>query len=94
MSHSPHSVPGDENEPGELMAVIAQRLKAHGLEIREHYHGEELVEVAVTNPRDPDKGRVCIGYDGRLSWEYCGEIDDRSGADKIIATTVGLLCHA
>jgi hypothetical protein len=31
------------------------------MQTREVRHGEEIVEIAVINPRDPDKGALAFG---------------------------------
>ncbi len=91
MNDSPHTSPTNELRPGKELAMIAHEIRACGLDVREHYHGNELVEVAVTNPRHPDKGRVSVGCDGRIAWEYSGQIEDLVGIGEVIATIVGLL---
>ena len=53
-----------------LLRRLAELLAAQGMEIRECRHGSEIVEIAVTNLRDPDRGRVVMGYDGYLTWEH------------------------
>jgi len=73
------------------MGFIAEKLRAGGLEIREYPHGTDLVELVITNPADSGKGRVDVGYDGYVKWEYEGQIKDRPGAQKIVETVVSVL---
>lgn len=77
--------------PGELLEIIAQELMSQGLDVREYRHGDELVEIAVTNQSDEDKGRITVGYDGKVTWEYSGDIEDRAGIEQIRDTITGLL---
>ena len=56
--------------PDVLLRRLAEHLAGQGMEIRECRHGDEIVEITVTNPRDPDRGRVVMGYDGYLTWEH------------------------
>lgn len=53
-----------------LLRRLSEQLAAQGMEIRECPHGREIVEIAVTNPYDRDRGRVVMGYDGFLTWEH------------------------
>jgi hypothetical protein len=70
-----------------LLRVLSERLNAYGMQTRESRHGEEIVEIAATNPRDPDKGgRVVIGYEGYLVWECWTEF--KSDSDAITAADV------
>ena len=68
--------------PGALLETIARELTVRGLDIREHHHGAELVEIVATNPGDPDRGRVSVGY-GCLTWEYSGDVETRAGIEAI-----------
>jgi len=64
-----------------LLRILAERLNACGMETREFRHGEEIIEIAAINPRDPDKsGRVVIGYEGYLVWECWTEFKTNSDA--------------
>lgn len=67
-----------------LLRLLAARLNACGMETREVMHGEELIEIAAINPRDPDRsGRVIIGYEGYLVWECWTEF--KSDGDAVTA---------
>jgi hypothetical protein len=81
----------DDYRPGALLETIARELTVRGLDIREHHHGAELVEIAITNPADLDRGRVSVGYDGRLTWEYSGDIETRAGLEEIRDIISGVL---
>ncbi len=64
-----------------LLRILEERLNARGMETRITRHGEEIVEIAATNPRDPDKGgRVVIGYEGYLVWERWTEFKSENEA--------------
>ncbi len=70
-----------------LLRILAERLNARGMQTQVTRHGEEIVEIAATNPRDPDKGgRVVIGYEGYLVWECWTEF--RSESDAIMAADI------
>jgi hypothetical protein len=70
-----------------LLRILAERLDAYGMQTRESRHGEEIVEITVSNPRDPDKGgRVVIGYEGYLVWECWTKF--KSDGDAITAADV------
>jgi hypothetical protein len=68
-------------ESHRLLRTLAGRLNEHGMRTREYTHGHVVVEIAATNPRDPDKGgRVVIGFEGYLVWEYWTEFKTESEA--------------
>jgi hypothetical protein len=70
-----------------LLRILAERLDTFGMQTRESRHGQEIVEITVTNPRDPDRGgRVVIGYEGYLIWECWTEF--KSDSDAIAAADV------
>lgn len=77
--------------PGALLRAVARELRQRGLEVREYNHGDELVEIVVTNSADVGRGRVTVGYDGGIEWEYLGDIETRPGADAIRDLVVRLL---
>ena len=86
-----HGPPPRDDRPGALLDVMARELRAGGMEVREHQHGIEVVEIAVTNEQDQSKGRVYVGYDGLVTWEYGGDIETRAGIEKIMRTIIRLL---
>lgn len=99
----PQSVPGIASDG--LLRRFANSLIARGMEIRKYGHGEEVIEIAVVNPRDPDRGRTVIGYDGLLTWEYQNALKVDSDIDKcadIICALLGknvaqigsIICHS
>jgi hypothetical protein len=68
-------------ESHRLLRILAGRLNQHGMRTREYTHGHEVAEIAATNPRNPDKGgRVVIGFEGYLVWEYWTEFKTESEA--------------
>jgi hypothetical protein len=76
---------------GELLGVAGGELVARGLAVTEVRYNGELVEIDVTNPADPDKGKVNIGRDGYLIWERWGPSDGAASADAIVDIVAGLL---
>ena len=70
-----------------LLRLLAARLNARGMQAREFRHGAEVIEIAATNPRDPDKGgRVVIGYEGYLVWECWTEF--KTARDAVTAADI------
>jgi hypothetical protein len=78
-------------EPGELMGVIAGELRARGMNIREYCRGGVLRELEITNPQDPDKGKVTIGYDGLTTWEFWSRFSHGSEAEKLVNIIAAVL---
>jgi hypothetical protein len=70
-----------------LLRILAGRLNARGMETREFRHGDEVIEIAAINPRDPDRsGRVIIGYEGYLVWECWTEF--KTDGDAVAAAEI------
>jgi hypothetical protein len=76
---------------GELLGIAGGELVARGLEVREVRYNGELVEIDVTNPGDPERGKVNIGRDGYLIWERWSPSDGSASADAIVDIVAGLL---
>jgi hypothetical protein len=76
---------------GELLGIAGGELVARGLEVREVRYNGELVEIDVTNPHDPERGKVNIGRDGYLIWERWAPSDGAASADAIVGIVAGLL---
>jgi hypothetical protein len=100
------------NELGELASVqmcraraalrqaVENLLRGSGLEVREMANG-----LAISNPRDPDRGRIYISYANgdvswkRVIWDFLGSLQGYDGDDpdrepcvdaaKIIAVLTG-----
>ena len=85
--------------PDQIRAATAALLEGSGLHIE-----QRRLELIITNPRDPDKGQVCITLDdayvtwertetsywGRLDGIPTGDQDTRTiPASKIINTLTG-----
>jgi hypothetical protein len=95
---SPVAEREESSDSGPIISdVLLRRLKdqlvSRGLEFRSVPHGHELIEVDITNPRDPDRGRVILGYDGFLTWEYKGPFMADADAD-IFAELIWTLLNA
>jgi hypothetical protein len=70
-----------------LLRILAARLADRGMQAREFRHEDEVIEIAATNPRDPEKGgRVVIGYEGYLVWECWAEF--KTERDAVTAADV------
>ena len=76
---------------GELLGIAGGELVALGLEVREVRYNGELVEIDVTNPGDPERGKVNIGRDGYLTWERWAPSNGAASADSIVNIVAGLL---
>jgi len=91
MNQSAARVSISEYTPGELINVLAEELRARGLKISEYRRGDELREFDVTNPGDEGKGRISVGYDFLVTWEYVPQITSHTAAGKaadVIATVL------
>ena len=73
-----------------LLAGIGGKLAIRGLAVSDVRYNGELLELDVTNPGDPDKGKVNIGNDGYLIWERWGPINGNV-AGTIVDIVVSLL---
>ena len=73
-----------------LLAGIGGKLAIRGLAVSDVRYNGELLELDVTNPGDPDKGKVNIGNDGYLIWERWGPINGNV-AGTIVDIVVNLL---
>lgn len=83
--------PATGYKPGEIMHIIAGKLKARGFEITERISGDEVTEITVTNPANRRTGMVHVGCDGYVMWEWLTDIKDRSDSDRITDAVAGLL---
>ena len=69
----------------QIRRVVAAIVEGAGLHME-----ERRLELIITNPRDPERGQVCIGLDdGYVSWErtvtdYWGHLDGLSTQDPDI----------
>jgi hypothetical protein len=82
------------NGPDAALLGIAKELSGRGLNVRRTRHGSEVVELTVTDPRHIGPGRVVVGYEGWLTWEYDCLIDSAAGAEKTANLIISLLAHA
>jgi hypothetical protein len=74
------------------LCLLAEKLSERGMEVRRHSHGNETIELAVTNPRDPDRGgRAEIGYGGYLTWERWVEFNTDADIAAAAEIILGLL---
>jgi hypothetical protein len=83
----------DDHDCREAQALrgIAAALAARGLEVTETTSADGLPELAVTNPADPAKGRMYVGHEGYLIWEYWAPASARSAGSQIIGTITAML---
>ncbi len=66
--------PRGEYMPGEIMHIIAGKLRARGLEITERTCGDKITDLTITRPGRPGNGSVHVSYDGHVTWECLTEI--------------------
>jgi hypothetical protein len=75
-----------------LSRVVAPMLHAAGLDVRPVGRADgELHELVITNPRQPSWGRVVIDRDGRMEWDYWGDLVTDAGAASIADVVIAVL---
>ena len=81
---------------GELAALrrIAGTLTDSGLHVAESTSPDGLTELSITNPADPARGQIHVGYEGYLVWEYWAVSDAGSAGEEIIGTVAAMLSPA
>ena len=94
MNDLPRRRPSPDNGPDASLRAIAAGLSAHGLHVRKTRHDGDLIEISVTDPRHPFNGRVVVGYEGWLTWEYDCLIEPLAGIEKTRNLVISLLAHA
>ena len=78
---------GRDYQSHRLLRILAERLNERGIQTSELKHGNEVIEIAAMNPRDPDRsGRVVIGYEGYLVWECW--TDFKSDSEAVAAAEI------
>lgn len=78
-----------------LSRVIAPMLNAAGLDVRPVGRADgELHELVITNPRQPNWGRVVIDRDGFMEWDYWGDVVTDAGAASIAAVIIAVMAPA
>ena len=83
----------DSHDHSEAQALrgIGGSLLARGLEVTETMSGDGLVELAITNPAEPAKGRIYVGNEGYVIWEYWARADTGTASAEIISTVTSTL---
>lgn len=86
----------DDHDRSEAQALrgIAATLTARGLEVTETTSADGLPELAITNPADPARGRMYVGPEGYLIWEYWAPASARSAGSQIIGTVTAMLASS
>jgi hypothetical protein len=49
------------------------------------------VELAITNPAELDRGRIYVGNEGYVIWEYWARADTDTASAEIISTVTATL---
>ena len=94
MNDLPRRGPAPDNGPNASLRAIASGLSASGLNVREITHDGDLVEIAVTDSRHPYSGKVVLGCEGWMTWEYDSLIESLAGMEKTKNLIMSLLAHA
>jgi hypothetical protein len=83
----------DDHDHSEVRALrcIGGNLLARGLEVTETMSADGLVELAITNPAEPGKGRIYVGNEGYMIWEYWARADTGAASAEIISTVTATL---
>jgi hypothetical protein len=75
-----------------LTRVIAPLVARAGLDVRAVAGIDGQVrELVITNPRQPDWGRVAIDREGLMEWDYWGRIADDPGATDIATVITAIM---
>jgi transcriptional regulator with XRE-family HTH domain len=77
--------------PGEVIHIIAGKLKARGFKVTERVSGDEITEITVTSPGGNDAGTVTVGYDGYVTWEWLADLTSRPGSEQVTEKITSLL---
>ncbi len=85
---SPHYDAGYESQ---VLHGIAGQLAASRLEITESVSSDGVTELTVTNPAQPSRGRVRVGYEGYVILEYRARGDADACAAEITDAVTALL---
>jgi hypothetical protein len=83
----------DSHDHSEVQALrnIGGNLLACGLEVTETTSDDGLVELAITNPAERGRGRVYVGPEGYVIWEYWARADTCAASAEIISTITATL---
>jgi hypothetical protein len=75
-----------------LSRVIAPMLHAAGLDVRPVGRADgELHELIVTNPQQPNWGKVVIDREGLTRWDYLGDMATDAGAASIAEVVIAVM---
>jgi hypothetical protein len=61
------------------------------LQVKESARGDDVMEVAVSNPASPGKGVVHIRCDGLVIWESWHDLSGRADVADIVQTVAAAL---
>jgi hypothetical protein len=75
-----------------LTRIIGPLLQATGLDVRPVSGADgEVHELVVTNPGQPDRGRVIVDRYGLMEWDYWGQLRDDAGAADLAAVITAIM---
>jgi hypothetical protein len=94
MSDLPRRRPLVDNGHDVAIIAMAKELSGRGLNVRKARYGNEVIELFVTSPHHAGNGRVVVGYEGWITWEYDCPIDTPAEAEKARNLIISLLEHA
>ena len=83
----------DSHDHSEVQALrsIGGNLLALGLEVTETTSDDGLVELAITNPAELGRGRIYVGPEGYVIWEYWARAATGTASAEIISTVTATL---
>jgi hypothetical protein len=84
-------MPASDRSEAEALRRIAGTLAAGGLSVTESTSPDGLAELTITNPADPARGLLHVGYEGYVIWEYWARADISSADTEILATITAML---
>ena len=75
-----------------LNRIIAPLLTRAGLDVRTVSGADgQARELIVTNPRQPNWGRVVIDREGLMKWDYWGQVHEDHGAVDIATVIIAIM---
>ena len=84
-------MPGHNERENEALRRIAGTLAARGLSVTESTSPDGLAELTITNPAEPARGLMHLGYEGYVIWEYWARADISSADAEILQAVTDML---
>lgn len=77
-----------------IVRVIGSGLHEAGLDIREVRYQDQTIELIVTNPGAPSRGRLILDRSGVAEWDHWCSTSDAANGDRLIAVIMAALGSA